>query len=130
MTLLAIALACTTALFGALYLHTWFRLRALIAAQAERAAEALVGTCLVDGVTLPLPSLDGWKLEVATKENSKKVRLLTFGDTVRVSEEFLYLGTRSAGVTLDREVATSSNAAYIKRVWAAYHSRQVQKVIL
>ena len=92
---------------------------------AEQVSNALGGGMMVDGIELPLPSDDRWKLDqmCEAQNTSKKVIVLRIG-LVIAGEYDIWVAL--AAPNLPRTDATKK---YCSDVWKAYRSRVARKSI-
>jgi hypothetical protein len=95
--------------------------------QAARVAAALSNSTLVDGVELPKPDDERWKLEertmTSTLRGDFKDHLLALG-TVHVDPTmFIYVGVGA------HMPSTKDTQKYCDAVWKAYRSRVARKAI-
>ncbi len=97
-------------------------------ALAEAAATALGNSVLVDGIELPKPDDERWRLAKATIRDvltgATHIESLLMIGEVQVSLKGLFVGDNARGMSL-----TSSAENYCAAVWRAYRSRVARKAI-
>jgi hypothetical protein len=124
--IVSLTLATTLVVLLALdNIHVRHELRQIKQNAAEQVANALGNSVLVDGIELPLPDDDRWKLDQMcdAKDTSKKVTSLRIG-LVIVGEYRIWVALNAPSLPI-----TNATEKYCSAVWKAYRSRVARKSI-